>query len=263
MVRVLYGHSAAVGKTVTVNGQLLKVTGVMEDLPGNSDITFDGLISLATLKPDAIGWVYTYVLLKNRSAMAGFQSKLDDFADKYLNPQLAKGNVAFHYKLEPLSSLHFSNSYVYDTPKGNRVSVDIFLTLGVLILVIACTNSVNMMVVRSFSRSLEVTMQKIYGASRGELVIQQLLESLLIGIIAVILSFLLLALLLPAFAAMVDRPMVLSDLLNRKIAVAVGAALLVLAMSGAVYSGLYLQRSRLADLLRSKKGKGRSDRSRS
>jgi putative ABC transport system permease protein len=259
MVRILFGDKPAIGQAVQLNGKLLKITGVMADLPGNSDIALDGLVSMNTLdknKEGDLGWVYTYVLLKNKPAMASFQAKLDEFADKYLNPQLASQATAMHYQLEPLRTLHFSNSYVYDTPKGNRVSVDIFLTLGILILVIACTNSVNMMVVRSFSRSLEVTMQKIYGASRRELVVQQLLESLVMGVMAIGLSFLIVAMLLPVFAGMVDRPMRLTDLFNFKIAGAVGGILLVLMLSSAVYSGLYMQRERLADLLRSKTGKG-------
>jgi putative ABC transport system permease protein len=257
MDRILFGDKPAMGQAVRLNGKLLTITGVMADLPGNSDIALDGLVSIKTLGNEGVyGWLYTYVLLKNKSAMISFQAKLDTFADKYLNPQMASQATALHYKLEPIRTLHFSNSYVYDTPKGNRVLVDIFLTLGILILVIACTNSVNMMVVRSFSRSLEVTMQKIFGASRGELVIQQMLESLVMGVMAIVFSFLIVAILLPVFAAMVDRPMRLNDLFNFKIAAAVGGALLVLMVSGAVYSGLYLQRERLADLLRSKTGKG-------
>jgi putative ABC transport system permease protein len=253
----LFGRSAAMNALVTINDQTLKVTGIMDDLPGNSDITFDGLISWNTLPPaEDDGFVYTYVLLKSPSGIAGLQADLDSFTTKYLNPQLANSKTAFSYKPEPLSLLHFSNSYVYDTPKGNKVSLDIFLTLGILILVIACTNSVNMMVVRSFARSLEVTMQKIYGAGRRQLVLQQLLESLIVGIIAIVLSILLVGLLLPAFGAMVNRPIVLSDLLNWKTGAALGAALIVLAGSGAVYSGLYLQRVNLADLLRSKNSKG-------
>jgi putative ABC transport system permease protein len=253
----LFGQSAALNALVTINDQTLKVTGIMDDLPGNSDITFDGLISWNTLPPAGDdGFVYSYALLKSSSGMAGLQADLDSFTTKYLNPQLAKSNTAFSYKPEPLSSLHFSNSYVYDTPKSNKVSLDIFLTLGILILVIACTNSINMMVVRSFARSMEVTMQKIYGAGRRELILQQLLESLIVGVIAVVLSLVLVWLLLPAFGTMVDRAIILSDLLNWKTGLALGAALIVLAGSGAVYSGLYLQRVNLADLLRSKSNKG-------
>jgi putative ABC transport system permease protein len=253
----LFGQSAAMNALVRVNDKTLKVTGIMDDLPGNSDITFDGLISWNTLPPAGDdGFVYSYVLLKSPSAMGGLQTDLDSFTTKYLNPQLAKENTSFSYKPEPLASLHFNNSYAYDTPKGNKVSLDIFLTLGILILVIACTNSINMMVVRSFARSLEVTMQKIYGASRAALIFQQLLESLIVGLMAVGLSILLVWSLLPAFGAMVNRPLAAADLLNWKTGAALGTALIVMAGSGAVYSGLYLQHVNLADLLRSKNNKG-------
>jgi putative ABC transport system permease protein len=249
------------GKTVVINGRLLKITGIMDDIPRNSDLSFDGLLSMKSLtREDDAGFSLNYILFKSRSARDAFQPKLDRFAKNVVDRRVAREegnpNTIFHYELEPLTSVHFQNSSYYDTPKGNKVSVTIFLTMGILILIIAFTNSLNMMVVKSFSRSVEVTMQKIYGARRLELIFQQLVESLALGITAAILSLLLAAILLPEFSRVLNRSITISDLLNWRLVVVVIAAVAVLGVSGALYTEFSLQRMKLADGLRSKSGKG-------
>jgi len=85
-----------------------------------------------------------------------------------------------------------------------------------LILLIACINSVNLGIVQSFSRVMDVTIKKIYGASRARLIGQQVLESMFVGLVATALAFLLVWLLLPVFAAVVDRRMSVEDVFNWK-----------------------------------------------
>jgi putative ABC transport system permease protein len=257
MAKSLFGDSSAIDRVVRVNDKILKVTGVAADVPRNSDFSFNGLISMRTLsKPDAIPWLYTYILFKSIRAMADFQPRLDQFTRKFVDPKTVDQGIALSYKLEPFSSLHFSTSYVYDTPKGNKVSVDIFLVMGILIFIIACTNSINMMVVRSFSRSLEIGIQKVYGAKRSELVLQHVLEALILAGTAVIFAFFFTGIFLSKFAAMVNRRMLFSDLFQWKILLAVLTGLLVIGMSVAVYVAFYLQQVRLGDVVRVRNSKG-------
>jgi putative ABC transport system permease protein len=249
----LFGNTSPLERSVVLNNKLLKVTGIIQDLPGNSDLVFDGLISWKTLaKSDDDSWVYTYILFNSAMARNSFQLKLDKFTDEMINPELERNeHVTLKNKLEPMGSIHFSNNSVYDTPKGDKKFVNIFLVTGILILLIACTNSVNMMVVRSFSRATESTIQKIYGASRTALILQQMLESILIGLVAAILSFFIIWILLPEYAVVINRRLDTPDLFNGKILGAIIAALLVLGLSGAIYTGFFLRRVQLADILRS------------
>ncbi|HMI59859.1 MAG TPA: ABC transporter permease, partial [Puia sp.] len=257
IVKKIFGTTAVINRTVLLNNKPLKVTGVVEDLPGNSDLAFDGLISMNTVKPEEVDWVYTYVLFNSSTARDSFQTKLDKFTKEKINPEVAKqADLTFRYKLEPMGSIHFSNNSVYDTPKGDRRMVNIFLITGILILVIACTNSINMMVVRSFSRATETTIQKIYGASRRALITQQVIESVAVGVIATIFSFLLIGWLLPQYAIAIDRKLSASDLFNKRILASVLAALVTLGVSGAIYAAFYLQKIQLADILRSGTSRG-------
>ena len=257
MARNLFGDSPAINRSVQVNDKVLKVTGVIADMRGNSDLRFDGLISMKTLSaPDEIPWMYTYVLFRSAQTMSRFQPKLDQFTRRFINPQTFRQGITISYRLEPLKSIHFSTSYVYDTPKGNKVSVGIFLALGILIFVIACANSINILVVRTSSRSLLITVQRVFGAQKGELVLLQAIESMIPAIIATILSFFIVGISLSAFAGMVNRPIVLSDLLNWRILLTVAARLLVLCAGDAVYTRFYLQNIRMTDVLQSKNSRG-------
>jgi putative ABC transport system permease protein len=254
----LFGNTPALDHTVIINKKLLKVTGVVQDLPGNSDLVFDGLISWSTLiHQEEADWVYSYILFNSTASREAFQSKLDTFTKDQINPELeVNEHVNLQHTLEPMGSIHFSNNSVYDTPKGDKKFVRIFFITGILILLIACANSVNMMVVRSFARATESTIQKIYGARRSALVLQQMLESLLVGLIAALLSFCILWALLPEYAVLINRRLDPPDLFNWKIMAAIGAALLVLAASGAVYTGFFLKKVQLADILRSGTARG-------
>ncbi len=257
--RRLFGKANPMGQPLLLNSKLFKVTGVMEDLPGNTDLRFNALISANTQPKDMQDWVYSYILFKSSGAAKAFQPKLDTFVRNTVNPEVGlDATTQITCSLQPLASLHFSPYRERDTPKGNSVYVNIFLVTGILILLIACTNSINLTIVQSFSRVMDVTIRKIYGASKRRLVLQHVWESLLIGLIATLLAFLLVWLLLPAFATLVNRSMAFSDLFNWKVMTAAVAALLLLGAGGAIYTGIYLNRIQLADTLRSRNFKIKS-----
>ena len=257
LARRIFGKTDPLGQTLGLKGRPFKVTGVMADLPGNSDLRFNGLLSDAGLPPNEMqGWVYVYAQFRSAGAMAAFQPKLDTFFKNTVNPEIgADPTTQISCLVQPLAAVHFSPYRERDTPKGNRVYVNIFLVTGILILLIACTNSINLTIVQSFSRVMDVTIRKIYGASKLRLIWQHVMESLFIGGIAVLLSFLLVWLLLPAFAAVVDRSLGFHDLFNWKVLSAAFAGLVLLGAGGAVYTGIYLNKVQLADTLRSKNSK--------
>lgn len=253
----LFGKGAAVGQTLTENGKPLKVTGVLAELPGNLDLSFEALLSLTTLKPEDRGdWAYCFMLLRSPGAIHGLPYKLDTLVKNQLNPQMdPDGNIRLGLVLQPLSTLHYSAVRERDTPKGNPVYVTIFWVTGVLILLIACINSVNLGVVQSFSRVMDVTIKKIYGASRRRLIGQQVLESMFAGVLATGIAFLLVWTLLPVFAMVVNRQMSVHDVFNWRTLVAAAGAMVLLGLGGAVYTGIFLRRVKLADVLRARNGK--------
>lgn len=259
--RRIFGRTAALGQTLTLNGKPLSVTAIVEDPPGNISQPWDALISFSTLsEDDAKDWTYLYLLFHSAAAARAFPPRLDSFARTVINPELGFNphiDLKFIFFLQPLPDVHFSDFLERDTPKGNRVYVNIFLVTGILILLIAFTNSINLSIVQSFSRIGDVTIRKIYGASPVQLVGRELTVSLLVGSLALGLSFLLAAWLLPAFASLVNRDMTMTDLFNGKVLAAAIISLAVLGTGSALYTAVYLRRVQPADTLRSRQHKMR------
>ena len=81
------------------------------------------------------GWLYVYAQFRNAGAMAAFQPKLDTFFKNTVNPEIGVDpTTQISCLVQPLAAVHFSPYRERDTPKGNRVYVNIFLVTGILIL---------------------------------------------------------------------------------------------------------------------------------
>jgi len=255
--RRLFGKAPALGQTLIQKDRPLKVTGVLADLPGNTDLPFDALISLKTLKrEEANDWCICYILFKRPGVIAAWEWKMDTLTKRYINRQLdPDGVTTVQFHAQPLTTLHFSELRLRDTPKGNSVYVNTFLVTGILVLLIACINSINLSIVRSFSRVMDVAIRKIYGASRLRLIGRHVRESMVTAGVAAALALLLVGLLLPAFGAMVNRQLSVADVVNWKVLGAMAAGIGILGVGGAVYTAVYLNKVTLADVLRAKNGR--------
>jgi len=126
----LFGSGPAVGQTLTENGKPLTVTGVLAEAPGNSDLTFEALFSLTTLKPEDRGdWAYCFMLLRSPGGMSALQYKLDTLVKNQLNHELdPDGNTRLSLVLQPLSTLHFSTPRERDTPRVTPYMLPFFLS---------------------------------------------------------------------------------------------------------------------------------------
>jgi len=257
MKRRLFGKTPALGQTLIQKDRPLKVTGVLADLPGNTHLPFNALISLKTLKPEeANDWCICYILFKRPGIIAAWEQKMDSLTKNFINRQIdPDGVTTLQFHAQPLTTLHFSELRRHDTPKGNRVYVNTFLVTGILVLLIACINSINLGIVQSFSRVMDVTIRKIYGASRWRLIARHVGASMFTAGVALVLAFGLAWLLLPVFGEWVNRRLVPADVFNGKVLGAAVAGIGVLGLGGAVYTLVYLNKVTLADVLRAKNGK--------
>jgi putative ABC transport system permease protein len=190
-----FGNKPALGKTMTCNGENLKVTGVIKDRPANSDMQIDALFSTDFSKMTA--WMadfdtYTYILFYKKPDLSQFKQRLSEVSLKYAQPELDAGGVPGKYKaefkLQPLSEIHFSTEQLDESPKGNKQFSYMFSLLAVFILMIALLNYINLSTAKSTERAREVGIRKVSGASRFQLMVQFLFESLLLMIIACLLA---------------------------------------------------------------------------
>jgi putative ABC transport system permease protein len=171
-----------------------KVTGVMKDIPENSSIKADLFVSMSTRKRfrDSLDYrwgnfsVYSYLLLKPGASPAGLQAKLKPFMTRHMGEKLKAEQQDYILSLEKFKDVYWSSRGGFVS--GNTRNIYIFSIIGGFILLIACINFVNLTTARSAERAKEVGIRKVIGAARFQLTRQFLGESILISLIAFILS---------------------------------------------------------------------------
>ncbi|WP_212006542.1 ABC transporter permease [Chitinophaga sp. HK235] len=204
--RTLFGSADAMNKTVRIDNQHdLKVTGIIQDVPVNSTLQFKYLIP------------YTYLI----QTQPWMQAARNDWGDNgsqafvALDPGVSYAAVSAQIKniihrynaqrneeifLHPMDRWRLYSNFENGKESGGFITyVRMFTLIGVLVLLIACINFINLSTARSERRAREVGVRKAIGSGRRDLVIQFLLESLMITCLAAVLSVGIVQLVLPAF----------------------------------------------------------------
>ncbi len=191
-----FGSANPVGQLLRVdNGDSYTITGVMEDVPPNSQIEFNGLISMATEKKqrpdifDSWGYVdfYTYLLLKENTGIQSLQSQSTAFVKRHNSED--KGYVISFEKMTD-AYLH-SAAIRQPGPTGSLLNVYLFSCIAVFIMLIACINFMNLSTARSLERAKEVGVRKVLGVRPSSLMWQFLFESILMSVAAAIIAVIL------------------------------------------------------------------------
>jgi putative ABC transport system permease protein len=204
-----FGDADPVGQTVLISSDAIPatVTGVMEDFPENSQIRGDMVISMSTLtqkfsKGIEEQWgnygAVSYLLLKPGTNWKSFQAKLPAFIEKHNGEESKKRQMFATLLLEPLRDVYL-HSKRGGNETGSMSNVYIFSIVAVFILLIACINFINLTTARSVERAKEVGIRKVVGAAKGELAGQFIGESVVLCLIAFIITIISSALLLPLF----------------------------------------------------------------
>ena len=204
-----FGNADPVGQSVllTEGGFNATITGLMEDMPENSQIKADMLVSMTTLTDEFNKGLddqwgnygnNTFLLLKPGANAKALQAKIPAFLQRRNGDEMKQLQMYPTLFLEPLRDV-----YLYSTrdgsKTGNITNVYIFIIVAVFILLIACFNFVNLTTARSVERAKEVGIRKVVGAAKTQLARQFIGESIILCLIAFVLSVLFSALLLPLF----------------------------------------------------------------
>jgi len=245
--------SKIIGKTIVIqrDAQPYKITAICKDVPENSHLQFDVLISYNTLydgngKYQQADYDFTdsdfwhYIQLKHGTNYKALEAKLDAFSQKHFQGTKVSGSIEkFH--LQPLTKAHLYSDYEYEIGKtGNATVVWGLLIIAVLIIIIAWVNYVNLSTAKSLERAREVGIRKVTGATRSQLIRQFLMESLVINLLAIVLALITVMLTQSSFNTLIQHQLSLSSILQKgyngyAITIAV-AALLIAGIGG---SGFY------------------------
>ncbi len=267
-----FGEEEALGKMLHMkdddyNDELCKVTGVFKDVPLNTHLKFDILISYNTLYARGewapgryhASWgrkdMYTYIKVRPGTDIAALEAKFPPIIEKN-NPELSERNRKDELLLQPVTDIHLYSDLT-DEPEanGNGQFVSFMLLIALFILLIAYINYINLATARSLERANEVGVRKVLGAYRSQLVRQFLLESTIVNIVSLVLAMILVEVALPFFNQLTGQAIPAFGIWQTVWFVPVIIGLL---MAGSLLSGLYpsfvLSSFRPVEVLNSKYG---------
>lgn len=224
-----FGNEPAYGKTMKMSDTIpLQVTGIIRDIPANSHIKFDCILSRTTMsemnkhneqwkEENERNWFncdsYAYILLSEKTDYRKFEPKMNRVIEKEMMELRKSVGMWMNIRLQPVKDIHLK-SHLDAEFRGNDNSdiayVYIFSGTAFLILLIACCNFINLSTARSINRSKEIGLRKVIGAKRMQLVAQFLGESLLFSGIASLLSLLIVLAAIPAFNTFIGVPLSLN-----------------------------------------------------
>ena len=219
--RRYFNSTDVIGRTLEVDNdnKLLKVTGVIRDMPEQSQFHFSFIRPIREAynfnDPSDNNWVsnsyYTYILAQPGTTRAEVQKDVDEVVNLNIGPalqamfhtsgaDLEKAGNHFRCPIIPLTDVHLHSNKSGELEANSNIQfVYIFSVIAVLILLIACVNFMNLSTARSANRAKEVGIRKVAGSTKGHLIIQFLTESILLSLFSLVLALVIAVLLLPMF----------------------------------------------------------------
>lgn len=248
--RKYFGDTDPIGQTLLLSGEGLpaKVTGVMKDIPENSQIKGDMFVSMSTLTQRFNRGIdeewgnfgaTTYLLLQPGTDGKALEKKFPAFIQRRAAKLMQETKMSYTLFLEPLREVHL-HSTRDAAEKGSMSNVYVFSVVAAFILLIACINFVNLTTARSAERAKEVGIRKVVGAAKTLLARQFVSESILLCFIAFIFSIILSAALIPLFNNLAGKVVTQGIFSDWTFLAAMLAAAVVIGIMAGIYPALVL-----------------------
>lgn len=242
---------SALNKMIKVKeGGNLIILGVMEDLPENMHVNIEMLMSYATaqyefpwLKQWDTNSLVTYILLKEGTDPKSVEAKFPKFIRNYIT--FDKYNSEFAMYLQPLTDVYLKSGHIkfhIQDKMGSLTIYRIFVIVGIIILIIACINFINLSIARSMKRAKEVGMRKAMGATRRDLIYQFIGESGVITFMSILISLALVELILPFFNLLLNTQFTIDFIGNPVFNLGLLGILVIVSLFSGAYPAFYLSR---------------------
>lgn len=254
----LFGKDDVLGKTVRLEKKHpLTVVGVYADLPFNSSVRPLYIIPFSTLKPlEGItrssmnaGGFMTYALLQKGAAPQKVGDKIRDTFD--YDPQYGNEKL----ELCPLANVYLDFNGQSDYP----TVLKLFGMIGLFILLMSGFNFINLSLANAAMRGKEVAVKKVVGGTKQTLVLQFLMETVAVSVMALAISFVAAGLLLPIFSDIVDKPLELALLMNWGFIIFMVLVAVVTGILSGLYPALILSAHKITNLFRGNFLNGKRD----
>ena len=241
--RKYFGDKNPIDETIQIAGTDYRITGITENVPPNSHIKFDILLSFDTQLTDRFCWGCnnnnTYIQVKPGTKKSTVEAKLPLIVKKLHNRQ--KDGFDRAYFLQPLKSVHLYSHLRSEHEENGNVRTIYFLSLtALLILLIAWINYINLSTARSIERAKEVGLRKVVGAGFWSLIRQFLIESFIVNIIAVFISLFIIELTFPYWSELIGIPASLAFWKNTSLLILLAVMIFVNPIIAGIYPAFVL-----------------------
>ncbi|MEZ5197322.1 MAG: ABC transporter permease [Bacteroidales bacterium] len=250
-----FGSANPMGQLMNLGNKInCKVTGVIEDVPDNSHVQFEGLISMESYS-QIIGekmyhqlntvhfWalrLFTFIKLKDNSSIETIYKKFPDFHDKHIADISKRLNGTYRFQAIRLDKIHLFSDAEWDLPTGDIRIIYIFTIIAIFILLIASINYMNLATARSSHKAKEVGVRKVLGAYRANLARLLIGESIILAFFALVMAIVIVESTLPFINNIWDKHLHFELLGNPIILlILITTSLLVGVLSG-FYPSFYL-----------------------
>lgn len=258
------------GKMLNFQGKEYKVTGILKNVPENSHMKFDALVSMTTITSEnkdfnnqwGSNFLNTYLILNDNVEVKALEAKFPAFMSRHMD----EPNINKYYTLylQQLKDVHLASTDIehdYNNyRKFNGQYLDVFSVVGVFILLIAGLNFMNLTTARSSHRWKEIGVRKTIGAKKAQLFIQFMFESLILAGLALALATVLCAAFLPIVNDVLDRHLSLKAFLDYPLNILyLFGVTIALGLLTGIYPALYMTSLNLSKVLKGgTKSEGRS-----
>ncbi|MEO1052721.1 MAG: ABC transporter permease [Bacteroidota bacterium] len=246
-----------------------KITGIMEDQPENSHFQYDFLISTNTMKElaDDENWtwnfVHTYVKFNttpDEQLLKDTHNKLDEIVVLHAIPwmgyteeQYKESNTKMEYLLQPITDIHLRSNYNREMqPNGDINYIYTFVTVAILILVLACVNFMNLATAQSANRAKEVGVRKVLGSGKAILIKRFLSESVVYSLVSLIVALGIVEFFLILVGDWLGHDFQGAVFQNARLAFMVLGVAIVIGFLAGLYPAFYLTAFRPSEVLKGK-----------
>ncbi len=254
LAQKFFGTTDALGQTLRTNDTTsYNVTGVMEDVPKNSHLRFNALLSLNSQQRQANDWggffVNSYVTLAKGTDPKTIEGRSPQLYEEHMAPLFERMGIKIAYQLQPLTSIHLHSKMDGET-NGDIGYVYTFSAVAFFMLLLASINYMNLATARSARRAKEVGLRKVMGSVKSALVGQFLSESVLMTALALLVSVIMVKIMLPFFNTVSGKEIEITQLLQPQfLLIALGIVVFTGFVSGS-YPAFYLSAFEPAAILK-------------
>lgn len=276
VAKEIFGNEDALGKSLSISHQYqtrgnkveMMVTGIYKDFPANTHIKPKYICNILSLKPyienletllnTSMGegqnnyWTQSLIAINDDTQVPIILADLQ----KRANDIIARFNLTLKFTplMRKITDVHFDQeiSWSISHKPADKKYVFVFVTIALLILVVACINYVNLSTARSASRAKEIGLRKTFGGFRFQLFVQFMTESFVLVLISAVIALMLVALFIPQFNQMTSKTFVMTDLLSPSMLLIVAGVVLFVTLLAGSYPALFVSGFQPANVLKGK-----------